>query len=57
MRTSKECRLGGLDAGDGMTMSTICGLPTIMKLTTLAVSSCDFLLDLRVKSSVVASSR
>ena len=26
-------------------MSTICGLPTLMNDTTLAVSSCDFLLE------------
>lgn len=39
-----------------MKMSTICGLPTQIKLTTLAVSSCDFLLDLRVADSCAASS-
>lgn len=37
-------------------ISTICGFPTLMKLTTLAVSSCDFLLGLRVEESSVASS-
>ena len=31
--------------GEGTKMSTIWGLPTMMKLTTLAVSSWDFLLD------------
>lgn len=41
---------------DGIIMSTICGLPTQMKLTTLAVSSCDFLLDFREKDACSASS-
>lgn len=61
VRASKfmECRFAGLaellSTGEVwlecMKMSTICGLPTQMKLTTLAVSSCDFLLDLREKDS------
>lgn len=59
-----ECRFGGLLAFlstgevwlECMNMSTICGLPTQMKLTTLAVSSCDFLLDLREKDSCAAPS-
>lgn len=69
VRTSKfmEWRLGimarlpstGDTWFDGMNISTICGFPTIMNDTTLAVSSCDFLLlekDSRASSDGVSAS-
>jgi hypothetical protein len=43
-----ECRDDGKQAvGEVLKMLTICGFPTTIKETTLAVSSCDFLLDER----------
>jgi hypothetical protein len=43
-----ECReMGAYADGEVLKMFTICGLPTTMKDTTRAVSSCDLLLDAR----------